>query len=185
MPSLWCRSLCRSLHGVPSARCERGAPPRHEPPCLFLQRHPALGNHCTARWHTPHRTHPPHTLPTHRFGVTFNCPTSVPFFPAASAAPPGTAPGGGGGLSFAIGLENSALLHEACAMATTAVGDGLLPTLEALELCLMQVGSTLGQLGWWGTAGPAVLPGGAGALPDAGGYFRGQGLVVLQGRLGY
>ena len=44
-----------------------------------------------------------------RFAVSFNCPPCIPFFPAAEAPPPTS----NEGFSFALGLENSSLLHKA------------------------------------------------------------------------
>ncbi|WPT13361.1 UPF0210 protein [Picochlorum sp. SENEW3] len=42
---------------------------------------------------------------TFRFGVSVNCKPTIPYFPASYSGPDGT--------SFALGLENSALLHQA------------------------------------------------------------------------
>ncbi len=66
-----------------------------------------------------------------RFGVTFNCPAErcIPYFPAAAA------PEGRGG--FALGMENSALLHQAFQQAAAqAAADGSLNVLDAAQRCL-------------------------------------------------
>lgn len=46
---------------------------------------------------------------TFRFGVSVNCKPTIPYFPASYSGPDGT--------SFALGLENSALLHQAYSIA--------------------------------------------------------------------
>lgn len=62
-----------------------------------------------------------------RFGVAFNCPPGIPYFPVGSAGAPlsedGAADGGDGTTvqGFAIGTENSALLHRAFQMAAAEV----------------------------------------------------------------
>ncbi|PRW58847.1 putative beta-D-xylosidase 7 [Chlorella sorokiniana] len=66
-----------------------------------------------------------------RFGVSFNCPPErcIPYFPAAAA------PEGSGG--FAIGTENSALLHRAFQQAAeAAAADGSASILDAAQRCL-------------------------------------------------
>lgn len=46
---------------------------------------------------------------TFRFGVSFNCKPTIPYFPASYSGPDWT--------SFALGMENSGLLHQAYSMA--------------------------------------------------------------------
>lgn len=66
-----------------------------------------------------------------RFAVTFNCPAErcIPYFPAAAAP--------AGGCGFAIGTENSALLHRAFQQsAAEAAVDSSLSILDAAQRCL-------------------------------------------------
>ena len=75
-----------------------------------------------------------------RFGASFNCMAGIPYFPAATAGP--------GCSGFAIGTENSALLHEAFQQAAAdaaavAAGEGAPGSdgsvLYAAQACLRSV----------------------------------------------
>ncbi|KAL4430128.1 hypothetical protein ABPG77_004910 [Micractinium sp. CCAP 211/92] len=82
-----------------------------------------------------------------RFGVAFNCPPGIPYFPVGSAGAPlgedGTIEGGEGTMvrGFAIGTENSALLHRAFQMAAAelAASGGAASVLDAAQGCLRRV----------------------------------------------
>lgn len=77
-----------------------------------------------------------------RFGVAFNCPAGIPYFPVGFA---GTHPGEDGGADgggsapargFAIGTENSALLYRAfeAATAEVAASGGAASVLDAAQV---------------------------------------------------
>ncbi|KAL4434181.1 hypothetical protein ABPG75_000622 [Micractinium tetrahymenae] len=78
-----------------------------------------------------------------RFGVAFNCPPGIPYFPVGCAGGPAPAEDGGCSTArgFAIGTENSALLHRAfeAAAAEVAASGGAANVLDVAQGCLRRV----------------------------------------------
>jgi len=75
-----------------------------------------------------------------RFAVSFNCPTGVPYFPAASA---------GETAGFSIGTENSGLLYESIAMSRAGGEGNVVPEnslRNARDAIHARFGAALGEL---------------------------------------
>ena len=123
----------------PNSACCRLLPP-HTPPCCSWQ--PGMGQREAQQLAVAIHSLAEQTggAGNFRFGAAFNCQPGIPFFPAATAA--------AGCSGFALGTENSALLHEAFQQAAAdaaaaAAGEGAAGSdgsvLFAAQACLRSV----------------------------------------------